>query len=459
MAQDESSVREHYPKPRHPLQSLTTLSSSTRVVVKHPGYGEYGTILFTLSACDGRNGDQIDYDTLHTSCAIVARNRFDGWLSSDLLGKAVIYADHHGLIVAATYFFHVPVAESSSTVARKSDMHYPVVPNFRIWPFPHNALPKIWQQAESDSREAAGMPEEFPVALQDCRLTRHSLKVQRSHIIPSSERQWFGENSMDQYGNLSGRGGQDVIDKSDNIIPFRADVHQLWDDYQFVVVPRRRSDGSLTWAAHAMTNEAEVVELYHRVPLHPLLAPAEYILARLAYDVFPKILGFLQTGKPRWLWVPAAENPESLERRICSGSECRNFTLDQGRGRSGSPAKRSRQEADLNSAVECDTVECHGSSRKRTRMDADHAHSVDSGTSGISLVSSGNRRSQGSDDARHSAEPQIDLGEKFDESPTGCRRRDESPDAHSLPWQKPYYDMDFDEDLIRGRKRRRVSAN
>ena len=238
---------------------------------------------------------------MHTACAIVARNRFDGWLSRDLAGEEVIRADEYGLIAAATYFFHVPVGDASSTMPRQSNYHYSIVPNFRTWPFPHDAFPENWRQADSDGREEARRLRELTLGSQECRLTRHSLKVQRSYIIPSSEKQWFGANSMDQYGNLSGKGGQDVIDKSDNIIPFRADIHQLWDDYQFVVVPRRRGDGALTWTAHAMTNESEVIELYHRVPLLPLSSPAEYLFARLAYDVFPKILGFLQTGKPRWL--------------------------------------------------------------------------------------------------------------------------------------------------------------
>ena len=455
MAAFVDAVREYYPKPQHPLQPISTSSRSTRVVVKHPGYSDYGTTLFTLSACDGPNGDRVDYDTLHAACAIVARNRFDGWLSGDLLGKVVIRADEYGFIAAATYFFHIPVGDTSSTTPRQSDYHYPVVPNFRTWPFPHDAFPENWRQTENDGREAARRLQELMLGSQECRLTRHSLKVQRSHIIPSSEKQWFGANSMDQYGNLGGRGGQDVIDKSENIIPFRADIHQLWDDYQFVVVPRRKGNGSMTWTAHAMTNEPEVIELYHRVPLHPLPSPAEYLFARLAYDVFPKVLGFLQTGKPRWLWVPAADDPESLERRMCSGSECRNLTLDQGRGRSSSPMKRSRQDADLDSTVDEETVECHGRARKRHRKDADHAHSVDSGISGLSQDSSSARGSDVDDGTRPSAEREIDLGEKFDEIPTGWRRREESPDAHSRSWQTPYYNRDVDEESFRGRKRER----
>ena len=155
MAASDDAVREYYPKPQHPLQPLSTSSRSTRVVVKHPGYGDHGTTLFTLSACDGRNGARVDYDTLHTACAIVARNRFDGWLSSDLLGQEVAKADEYGLIDASTYFFHVSVGDAGSVTPRQSDYHYPVVPNFRTWPFPHHAVPQNWRQAENDSREKA----------------------------------------------------------------------------------------------------------------------------------------------------------------------------------------------------------------------------------------------------------------------------------------------------------------
>ena len=444
------TVRDHYPKPQHPLQRLFTSSCSTRVIVKHPGYGGHGTTLFTLSACDGRNADRVDYNTLHTACAIVACNRFDGWLSSDVPGQEVVEADEHGLIDASTYFFHVPSGDTSPSAAEESDFHYPIVPNFRTWPFPHGAIPRNWREAENDCR---GRLQEHAVGPQECRLTRHSLKVQRAHIVPSSEKQWFGANSMDQYGNISGRGGQDVMDKSDNIIPFRADIHQLWDDYQFVVVPRGRGDGSSTWTAHAMTNEAEVIELYHRVPLHCLSTPAEYLFARLAYDIFPKILGFLQTGKPRWLWVPANDQSENPEKRLCSSSECRSFTVDQGRGRSSSPTKRSRQDADLDAAVDDETFECHGSIRKRPCMDVHYASSTDSGISGISQDGL-SRDFQSGDDACQRTALEIDLAAKVHENAVRCGRGEGSSRAHSREWI-PKWDADDDRESLRGRKRKR----
>lgn len=457
MAAEGSTVRECYAKPQHPLQPLPlpTPSRSTRVVVKHPGYGGCGATLFTLSACDGAGGDRADFDTLLTACAIVTCNRFDGWLSSDLQGKEVVGADAHGLVAAATYFFHVPAGGAGSSLPRPSDDPYPVVPTFRTWPFPHTGLPDHWRQAETADREGARDPRELAMGPHECRLTCHSLKVQRSHIIPSSEKQWFGANSMDQYGNISGRGGQDVIDKSDNIIPFRADVHQIWDDYQFVVVPRRRRDGGLTWAAHAMTNDPEVMELYHRVPLHTLNSPAEYLFARLAYDVFPKILGFLQTGKPRRLWVPAADDPESLEDRMCSGSECRNFAFDQGRGRSSSPMKRPRQDADQDSPANVEAAECPSNVRKRPRRVAKRSQSVDSAISGISHDRFCTRDAQSNDGSPLGVDQEVDPGKKSNSGPTVCRRREESPDVRSWSRQNVHHDEVIDEEMPRGRKRRR----
>jgi hypothetical protein len=80
---------------------------------------------------------------------------------------------------------------------------------------------------------------------------------------------------------------------------------------------------------------------------------------------------------------------------------------------------------------------------------------MDSGISGISQDHFSARGSEIDDGALPSADPEIDLGQKFDRSPTGCRRREESPDLRSLSWQSLYYDGVVDEELSRGRKRER----
>lgn len=77
------------------------------------------------------------------------------------------------------------------------------MPNFRTWVSPHGYLPERWRQTERAGQAGSQMRQQHDLELQECRLTRPSLKMQRSHIIPSSGKQWFGANSMDQCPGLS----------------------------------------------------------------------------------------------------------------------------------------------------------------------------------------------------------------------------------------------------------------
>ncbi|KAK3614758.1 hypothetical protein LTR56_027038 [Elasticomyces elasticus] len=221
-------VREHYPKPKHPLEHTIPLRKPSRVTIKHPGYRGSGNTLLTLPATDGADHSSAHYDTVHIACVVIAGNEFDGWLSASQSGDTRVEPDACGLVKAGIYYFHVSAGKTLLVTAgaispQQPHLEYPIVPNFRCWRFPHTSLPRLWQQA-GEGDESSERP-------QTCRLTltSHGRALQKSHIIPSSEKSWFNENDMHQYGNLSGRGAQDVADMSGNLIRFRTDIHQLWD--------------------------------------------------------------------------------------------------------------------------------------------------------------------------------------------------------------------------------------
>lgn len=149
---------------------------------------------------------------------------------------------------------------------------------------------------------------------------------------------------MDQYGELGGRNGQDVADSPANSIRLRRDVHMLWDNLFFSIVPKKFEHGDIygvKWCAHSMAQDEESHQDYHNRPTESLIGrPVEYFYARFAWNLFPKVIGFLQSTQPRQL---AVRKPDGvMEVRIFSTQECQDFTRGQGRGRSASPTKRSR---------------------------------------------------------------------------------------------------------------------
>ena len=213
-----------------------------RITIKHPGYSGSNTIL-TLSACDGTNGGgRAHYATTLSACAIIANNCSGGWLSSSRTGQQRTYPDADGLIPPGTYFFHVDVEPDSPP--------YPVVPNFRAWSFPHDEVPQLWRQAAQSATMAGPR-----MAVETCRLTNMRLACETSHIVPVAEKSWFADNEMDQYGELGGRTGQDVADSPANLLRLRRDLHSLWDNLFFSIVPKatHADEGdSVMWHTHSM---------------------------------------------------------------------------------------------------------------------------------------------------------------------------------------------------------------
>ncbi|GAB1729066.1 hypothetical protein NU195Hw_Modified_129t1 [Hortaea werneckii] len=293
-----------------------------RITIKHPGYGGSNT-LFALSACDGTGAEgKAHYPTVHSACAIIANNRYDGWLSSTLSGEPRLRPDCEDLIPAGTYYLHFePDPESQP---------YPVVPNFRAWAFPHDDLPSLWH---IPTRDAAAV--EPGRGTEICRLTKKRLACEDAHIIPLFEERWFAENEMDQYSELGGRTGQDVADSPANWIRLRRDLRTLWDDSFFSIVPKESqgSEGAATrWCAHSLVEDEELFTDYHNWRLESLAGrPVQYFYARFAWEIFPKLLGFLQGTQPRNLAVRPLKGVAEV--RSFSPQGCWHFTQGQALGR------------------------------------------------------------------------------------------------------------------------------
>lgn len=329
-----SDVVEHY---------TLNMMPRKRIKLLHPGY-ETSEILLMLPAHDGADLDSVPYTVVHTAGAIIANNRFDGWLSTSPSGEPRV--EHTvGLLHAGDYYFHL----------HSDDEPYPVVPNFRNWRFPHEAgLPEGWQEIGEHDDSGEGGRGQYSQISEPCRITGRQLALQTAHIIPASEKQWFGANRMDQYGDLANRSGDSVADTAANCMRLTCDAHILWDAGNFTVVPKVCStstlategragavSGTTRWYTHALVEHEELYKYWHNLPLAlPLRAP-EFIFARFAWDIFPRLQGFLHSGPPRRLAVYDSEL-DKFEVRMYKHAERRIFTLDQGRGRSASPTKRQR---------------------------------------------------------------------------------------------------------------------
>jgi len=130
------------------------------------------------------------------------------------------------------------------------------------------------------------------------------------------------------------------IDAHENGILLRSDIHTIFDQKRFALVPKPSSTTPTIWSfvAHLTTPGScqELAMLYHNVMLQPLTGIAiEFLLARFAWTIFGNSKYFLLRRVKRVLCL--AEDGQTKIREL-SGDECK--ALRQARAKSGSPKKR-----------------------------------------------------------------------------------------------------------------------
>ncbi len=84
-------------------------SACTSIRFRHPAYPPEDNLLLILYAWDHADGG-LHYGLAHTACAIIADNRFDGYLSTSNLSNSdpIVVAWDDVLPASVDYYFHVP---------------------------------------------------------------------------------------------------------------------------------------------------------------------------------------------------------------------------------------------------------------------------------------------------------------------------------------------------------------
>ncbi|KAF1958577.1 hypothetical protein CC80DRAFT_441077 [Byssothecium circinans] len=305
-----------------------------KVYLRHPGYSDTGNILLALPALDHPQGG-IHHETARIACAILANNRWEGFLTETRAGQpAQVGPD--GILQGKNYYFLVS--------QEAPDDKYAVVPSFGHWRFPHDNLPQFWASCEPPK-----LPHDRPLPRQSslgeatlardisCRITNHIEGTEHAHLVPRSEERWFSENGMFRYTNQQCPGSEPV-DDAQNAMLLRSDVHTIFDQKRFAVVPK---SSVLLVHITAPGSSLELTKLYHNVSLQPLVGVAiQYLLARFAWTIFAQSINFIQQGLKRSLCIHVGDGETSI--RDFSGEQCRQLFSSGPKSRSQSPRKRQR---------------------------------------------------------------------------------------------------------------------
>ena len=131
-----------------------------------------------------------------------------------------------------------------------------------------------------------------------------------------------------------------AIHGSTNTIKFKVDVHQYFDrKHKFAIVPMY--DKMVARMFNSQSIDARnAIELYHNVPIAIGEQSSCFLLARLAWTIFPLLETFLRKGVKRRLLRKTEEGSTIREENAKS---CTQAWLSA-RPRSGSPSKRLRND-------------------------------------------------------------------------------------------------------------------
>ncbi|KAG8632080.1 hypothetical protein KVT40_001220 [Elsinoe batatas] len=283
------------PPPHPSLKSVVTFED---VRIKHPGY-THSNLLLCLPATDGSG---IHYATIHTVCAIITNNHFDGFLSPSASPDPSLTIDisDNDILAAGEYYFHVP-----------NSPRYAVLSCFEDWTLP-TPLPSLWIRLREQSNSTStvqGLSGKF------CALSSDDIAVQRAHIVPKTQEDWFVRNQMIIYcrGEIVPRTTGEIDAKS-NLLTLRNDLHFAFDAAQFALVPKARGD-KIVLVTHTLIETITLFEQYHNRPtlIPPYLISPQLLFARFAHQIFHlfKAQFFPQSIK-RWVLVKIEDKFQTL---------------------------------------------------------------------------------------------------------------------------------------------------
>jgi len=321
-------IREPLRTPSHHQEEEEISSQPLNVSVHHPFYKE-NNMLLQLCAFDDTSGG-IHHGTLHAASAIIANNRFDGYLSETRAPGVPLTALHNDVLLLDKYYFHVP-----------DDPEYAVVPTFRHWQFPHNRIPQSWTELGGSTRApaatAAHSDMSFAVRLRDskCRVSGYLEGLQIAHLCPQAEEPWANRNEMGKFAvNPLAQPGHWI----NNALCLRADLHFAFDQRRFVLLPK-----SDKLVVHVLEASRELLRLYHNIEIQPstngLGVGVAFLFSRFAWTIFncTTNTSFSRSTDRRRLAFYNPATKETINETIFMSDVPK---LDESRSRSQSPKKR-----------------------------------------------------------------------------------------------------------------------
>ena len=126
------------------------------------------------------------------------------------------------------------------------------------------------------------------------------------------------------------------LDDTTNALALRSDIHSCFDDKRFAIVPKEGK-----WVPHFFQETDDLGPLYHNQAIdmaEEISAP--FLLARLAWAIFPMLGGFMNSGGDRQVCILVKVGDNFEERIEKWSSEKFREMISRPKGGGQSPSKR-----------------------------------------------------------------------------------------------------------------------
>ncbi|RFU75046.1 hnh endonuclease domain-containing, partial [Trichoderma arundinaceum] len=291
------------------------------VTFLHPGYPDGQNVLLILPAVD-RGG--IHHGTALSACAILANCNWDGFLSTTRYGRPikdsmsdVLKSQQYYFCIRNGYIFLFSLLLDGMLVLIKLvDDQYPVIPSFAHFSCP-TTLPFLWDHIMAPAINPA-TTDDVVTRDKTCRVTASHEPNEVALIIPESQSEWWQRNGMFNHTNNTDPSAG--IHSADNAILLRSDLHKLWDEHRFTIVPKVSK-----WMIHVLWKSPweDLEKDYQNLQLQELHGVSRHLLfCRHALAIFSKSV-FLSQGVPRNLVTINSDG--TTQARIYSFDEYKCF--------------------------------------------------------------------------------------------------------------------------------------
>ena len=157
------------------------------------------------------------------------------------------------------------------------------------------------------------------------------------YLCPRNEIIWFRKNGMTAYNIRQGISGNYLTDDIANALAMRPDIHKAFDECKSAIAHKNQ-----LWLAHFLATTDSMGIQFHNMPISvPAVVRPEFILARFAWVIFPRVKPFMEFGPPRPVKVRAESggSVREIETTMTPG-EFSELEPKRSRSRSHSPQKR-----------------------------------------------------------------------------------------------------------------------